>query len=152
MTDFLNDQMMMRQALDLAKQAADHGEVPVGALLVKSGEVIATAYNQPIGLHDPTGHAEVLVLREAAKKLGNYRLPNTTLYVTLEPCAMCLGAMIHARIERVVFGAHDPKSGVCGTARPWVDDALFNHRIDCQGGVLEAECSAVLKAFFAERR
>ncbi|MAZ78234.1 MAG: tRNA-specific adenosine deaminase, partial [Legionellaceae bacterium] len=82
MTDFLNDQMMMRQALDLAKQAADHGEVPVGALLVKSGEVIATAYNQPIGLHDPTGHAEVLVLREAAKKLGNYRLPNTTLYVT----------------------------------------------------------------------
>jgi tRNA(adenine34) deaminase len=153
MTDSLNDQAMMQQALLLAKQAAEHGEVPVGAVLVDaSGEVVAKAYNQPIGLHDPTAHAEVLALREAANKLGNYRLSNTTLYVTLEPCAMCLGAMVHARVKRVVFGAHDPKSGVCGTARSWANDEVFNHQLLCEGGVLEADCAAVLKAFFASRR
>lgn len=152
MTDFLNDQAMMCQAIELAQQAAEQGEVPVGALLVKGGEVIATAHNQPIGLHDPAGHAEILVLRDAAKKLGNYRLPDTTLYVSLEPCAMCLGAMVHARLKRVVFGAYDPKSGVCGTAANFIDHAVFNHHLECKGGVLADECGALLKTFFARRR
>ncbi|MES2899846.1 MAG: tRNA adenosine(34) deaminase TadA [Pseudomonadota bacterium] len=146
------DQAFMQLALEQAQRAWDLGEVPVGAVVVKDGQVIATGCNQPIGLHDPTAHAEIVALRAAAAKLGNYRLPGCTLYVTLEPCVMCSGAMMHARIARVVYGAPDPKTGACGSVLNLFEQEKLNHHAEVEGGVMAAEAGVMLKAFFAERR
>ena len=142
----------MKIAIDEAHLAIDENEIPVGAVLVKDNKLIARAHNRPIINSDPTAHAEIEALRKAGKKLLNYRLPKTTLYVTLEPCTMCLGAMIHARIERVVFGASDPKSGVCGSTIDLSSESIFNHQISISGGVLEHECKNILQSFFKLRR
>jgi tRNA(adenine34) deaminase len=146
------DARFMRLALAAAGQARLEGEVPVGAVVVKDGEVIAVGHNQPIGRHDPTAHAEVIALRAAAASLGNYRLPGCALYVTLEPCAMCSGAMMHARLARVVYAASDPKTGVCGSVLDLFAHAGLNHHTEVVGGVLALEASDMLKGFFAERR
>lgn len=146
------DEIRMRQALDQARNAWTLGEVPVGALVVKDGEVIATGFNQPISNHDPTAHAEIMALRAAADILGNYRLPGCELFVTLEPCAMCAGAMLHARLSRVVYGATDPKTGACGSIVNLFEQNQLNHHTALRGGVLAQECSTLLKEFFVERR
>jgi tRNA(adenine34) deaminase len=148
----LPDAAFMRQALDQAHNAWALGEVPVGAVVVKDGEIIATGFNQPIGTHDPTAHAEIMALRAASIVLGNYRLPGCELFVTLEPCAMCSGAMMHARLARVVYGASDPKTGACGSILNLFAQERLNHHTSLVGGVLAEECGAVLKNFFAERR
>ncbi|RJX34139.1 MAG: tRNA adenosine(34) deaminase TadA [Oxalobacter sp.] len=148
----MSDVIFMRQALSQAHNAWALGEVPVGALVVKNGEVIATGFNQPIGSQDPTAHAEIMALRAAATILGNYRLPGCELYVTLEPCAMCVGAILHARIARVIYGAADPKTGACGSVVNLFDEARLNHHADVTGGVLAEECGKLLRDFFAERR
>lgn len=142
----------MALALAQAQLAWDRGEVPVGAVVVKDGEVIATGFNQPISGHDPTAHAEIVALRAAAEKLGNYRLPGCELYVTLEPCIMCSGAMMHARLARVVYAATDPKTGACGSVVNLFDEDRLNHHTEVAGGVMAEEASAMLKAFFVERR
>jgi tRNA(adenine34) deaminase len=143
----------MRLALREAARAARAGEVPVGAVLVDAaGEVIARAHNRPIAASDPTAHAEVVALRRAARRLGNYRLPGTTLYVTVEPCAMCAGALVQARVARVVYGAPDPKGGAVRTLYRILDDPRLNHRAEVIGGVLEAECQEQLRTFFRTRR
>jgi tRNA(adenine34) deaminase len=142
----------MAQALALANEAALAGEVPVGAVVVQEGRVVGRGHNRPISSADPTAHAEIVALREAAKALGNYRLPGCSLYVTLEPCAMCVGAMIHARLARVVYGARDPKTGACGSIVDLPALASWNHHARFEGGVLAAECGEVLRRFFAERR
>lgn len=142
----------MRHALSLANCAAEQGEVPVGAVIVANGRVLGEGWNRPIGLVDPTAHAEVVALRDAARRQGNYRLPNTTLYVTIEPCTMCAGALVHGRIARVVYGAVEPKAGVV-ESNPCVFDSLyFNHRVDYVGGVLAEECSLLMKGFFRRKR
>jgi len=148
----LSDEQWMRHALRLAQRAEDHGEVPIGAVLVKDDECLAEAWNNPIRLHDPTAHAEILALRAAGLRLNNYRLVGTTLYVTLEPCLMCMGAISHARVQRLVFGAYDPQRGaVCSVLQ--LSDAVFlNHRVAWLGGVMEAECSQLLKDFFQGKR
>lgn len=146
------DEAFMRAALALAAQGAAAGEVPVGAVVVSGEEIVGRGFNRPIGARDPTAHAEVLALREAAARLGNYRLTGCELFVTLEPCAMCVGAMLHARLARVVFGAADPKTGACGGAVDLAAHARLNHQTAFSGGVLAAECGALLKGFFAERR
>lgn len=150
--DFQADEHWMRHALSLAQKAAGQGEVPVGALLVRDGEILGEGWNQPITLHDPSAHAEMLAMRTAGILTGNYRLPGTTLYVTLEPCPMCAGAMIHARVERVVFGAFDPKTGAAGSVFNVLTDERHNHRIEVSGGVLEEECAETLRGFFRARR
>jgi tRNA(adenine34) deaminase len=153
MSDDDRDRVLMAQALDCARAAYESGEVPVGAVLVdSSGAFVASAANAPIASHDPTAHAEILVLRAAGQTLGNYRLPGCTLYVTLEPCAMCVGALIHARIERVVFAAPDPKTGACGSGFDLAASPRMNHRMRVMGGVLAEESAALLRQFFAERR
>lgn len=146
------DELRMRQALDQARNAWKLGEVPVGAVVVKDGEVIATGFNQPIGNHDPTAHAEIMALRAAAAILGNYRLPGCELFVTLEPCAMCAGAMLHARLARVVYGANDPKTGAGGSVVNLFEQNQLNHHTALRGGVLAQDCSTLLKEFFVERR
>ena len=146
------DRMFMRQAISQAHNAWALGEVPVGALVVLEGKVVATGFNQPIGSQDPTAHAEVMALRAAASLLGNYRLPGCELYVTLEPCAMCVGAIMHARIARVVFGASDPKTGACGSVINLFAQEKLNHHTSVTGGVMADECGTVLREFFAERR
>lgn len=146
------DRVFMRQAIDQAHNAWALGEVPVGALVVRDGTVIATGFNQPIGTHDPTAHAEIMALRAAASILGNYRLPGCELFVTLEPCAMCAGAMMHARLARVVFGASDPKTGACGSIVNLFEQRQLNHHAVVTAGVMADECSSMLKDFFAERR
>ena len=148
----MRDIILMQQALSQAQNARLLGEVPVGALVVKDGAVIATGFNQPIGTHDPTAHAEIMALRAAAALLGNYRLPGCELFVTLEPCAMCAGAMLHARLARVVFGATDPKTGAGGSVINLFEQAQINHQTELVGGVLADRCGALLKDFFAERR
>lgn len=148
----MSDEAFMRMALHAAADAQRAGEVPVGAVLVKDGDVIAIGHNRPITGHDPTAHAEIAALRAAAQKLGNYRLPGCTLYVTLEPCAMCAGAMMHARLARVVYGASDPKTGACGSVLNLFAEPRLNHHTKVQGGVLAEECGTMLSAFFAERR
>ena len=148
----IEDEKWMQLAILEANIAKDKGEVPVGSILVQNNQIISKAHNCPISKNDPTAHAEIEVLRKAGEKLNNYRLPQTTLYVTLEPCAMCLGAMIHARIERVVFGASDPKSGVCGSTIDLSSESIFNHQISVSGGVLEHECKNILQSFFKLRR
>ena len=142
----------MRLALEQARHAWDLGEVPVGAVVVKDGQVIAAGYNQPIAQHDPTAHAEIVALRKAAEVLGNYRLPGCELYVTLEPCVMCSGAMMHARLARVVYGAADPKTGACGSVLNLFEQEQLNHHTAIEGGVMAEECGAMLKDFFAARR
>ena len=143
----------MRLALELAQRASAAGEVPVGALLVRDDEIIGEGWNCPIGTHDASAHAEIQALRAAGRRVGNYRLPGTRLYVTLEPCVMCAGAIIHARVERVVYGAPDPKAGACGSVFDLLpSDGRFNHRTACSGGVLAESCSETLRAFFRARR
>ena len=146
------DEKWMKIAIQEAIKAEKEDEVPVGAVLVKDGLVIAKAHNQPISTNDATAHAEIQLIRAAGKIQENYRLTGTSLYVTLEPCAMCLGAMMHARIERIVYGAHDPKTGVCGSSENLIDANCFNHKIDLVSGVLENECKHLLKKFFISRR
>ena len=148
----LTDEDYVRQALVFAQRARDSGEVPVGALVVARGQVIGEGWNQPVRSHDPTAHAEIVALRAAAAHEGNYRLDSATLYVTLEPCAMCLGAAIHARVARVVFGAWDPKAGACGSVFDLAREPRLNHRLDVFGGVCAEECREILRRFFETRR
>ena len=148
----IEDEKWMSFALEQARKAEKEGEVPVGAILVKGDLVIARAHNKPISSNDPTAHAEIQLIRTAGEELKNYRLPGTTLFVTLEPCAMCLGAIMHARIKRVVYGAHDPKTGVCGSSENFMEASCFNHKIDLASGVLENESKQLLKNFFNSRR
>ncbi|WP_341679038.1 tRNA adenosine(34) deaminase TadA [Niveibacterium sp. SC-1] len=147
-----NDEAFMREALDLAREAGAAGEVPVGALIVVEGHVMGRGFNQPILSSDPTAHAEVMALRAAGQALSNYRMPGATLYVTLEPCAMCSGAIFHARIGRVVFGARDPKTGVAGSVLDLYEVGQLNHHAQIEGGLLAAECGGLLSSFFAARR
>lgn len=146
------DHYWMRRALELAQCAAAAGEVPVGAVLVLDNEAVGEGWTQPISRCDPTAHAEIMALQAAAARLGNYRLVNSTLYVTLEPCAMCAGAMIHARVGRVVFGATDPRAGAAGSIFNILQSARLNHRAEVVGGLLAEECGAVLRDFFRARR
>jgi tRNA(adenine34) deaminase len=149
----VSDADWMRQALAQARIAADLEEVPVGAILVDvAGELIAVGHNQPISANDPSAHAEIVTLRAAAQKLGNYRLPDTTLYVTLEPCTMCVGALVHARVGRLVYGATEPKTGAIESAQQLFETGKFNHRPSIEGGVLADECAALLSRFFENRR
>lgn len=152
MNNETTDFWFMREALTLAQEAWRAGEVPVGAVVVRDGEIIGRGYNCPITSADPTAHAEVRALRDAAARLGNYRLVDCTLYVTLEPCMMCTGAMFHARIGRIVYGAKDPKTGVAGSVLDLYAEPRLNHHAEIVGGVLAEECGAMLSAFFAERR
>ena len=147
-----NDEKWMILAIKQAVKANNKGEVPVGAVIVKDGKLIAQAHNQPISTNDATAHAEIQLLRAAGKHQKNYRLIDTTIYVTLEPCAMCLGAMMHARIAKMVFGAFDPKAGVCGSRTDLTTKRLFNHEMEISGGVLETECMELLQSFFKSRR
>ena len=147
-----DDEKWMTLALEQAKKAEEHGEVPVGAVLVKDGHLVAKAHNQPISTNDPTAHAEIQLLRVAGKKLANYRLTNTSLYVTLEPCAMCFGAIVHARVSHIVYGAYDPKTGVCGSCTDFRGLGCFKHQINVTGGILQHDCSEILHTFFKLRR
>lgn len=142
----------MRRALQLAKQAEALNEVPVGAVVVMDNEIIGEGFNRPIMNNDPTAHAEIIALRQAAKKLDNYRLPEVTLYVTLEPCMMCVGAMLHARIKNLVFGAFDPKTGAVASAFKILDEKNLNHKIEFSSGILADECGKILSDFFSKRR
>jgi tRNA(adenine34) deaminase len=146
------DELFMQQALQLAQQAALAGEVPVGAVVVKDGVIIGRGGNAPIDSHDPTAHAEINAIRQAAQEIGNYRLVGCTLYVTLEPCAMCAGAIQHARIARLVYGASDPKTGACGSVIDLMSEEKLNHHAKVTGGVLATECGHTLSSFFSERR
>jgi tRNA(adenine34) deaminase len=145
LTDIQQDRRLMRRALDLAQNARQAGEVPIGAVLTVDGAVIGEGYNRPISDHDPTAHAEILALRAGGTRLGNYRLPGSVLYVTLEPCAMCVGAMFHARVARVVYGAADPKTGACGSVVNLFAETRLNHHAQVEGGVLADECGALLR-------
>lgn len=147
-----HDVRFMQAALALATEAAALGEVPVGAVVVRGGEIIGRGFNRSITSHDPTSHAEVVALRDAAARVQNYRLKDCQLFVTLEPCMMCVGAMLHARVTRVVYGARDPKTGACGSVIDLPSEAKLNHHATFEGGVLQDECSAMLKAFFQARR
>lgn len=147
-----HDTLWMSRALTLAQRAAELGEVPVGAVLIHEQNLLAESWNQPISSHDPTAHAEIMALRQAAHKLSNYRLTGSTLYVTLEPCAMCAGAMIQARIQRLVYGAGDSRNGACGTVFNVLQNPVLNHQVDIAQGILASECSQLLRGFFRRRR
>ncbi len=146
------DKIYMQAAIALAKQAAENGEVPVGAVVVKDGKIIGSGSNATIGLHDPSAHAEILAMRDAAKNIGNYRLVDCTLYVTLEPCAMCSGAIQHARIANLIYGASDPKTGACGSVINLMGEEKLNHHTSVTGGVLAEETGKILSDFFKQRR
>jgi tRNA(adenine34) deaminase len=146
------DQIFMQAAISLAKQAAENGEVPVGAVVVRDGEIIGRGCNAPIELHDPSGHAEILALRDAAKNIGNYRLVDCTLYVTLEPCAMCTGAIQHTRIANLIYGASDLKTGACGSVINLMTEEKLNHHTTIKSGVLAEETGQILSDFFKQRR
>lgn len=146
------DVLFMHRALELARDAEACGEVPVGALIVKDGEIVAEGFNRPIRSHDPTAHAEIVAMRAAAMVLENYRIPGTTLYVTLEPCPMCTGAMVHARVERLVYAASDPRTGAAGSVFDLVRSEELNHRLEVESGVLADESGALLRTFFRARR
>jgi tRNA(adenine34) deaminase len=148
----MNDEYFMREALSLARSAECLGEVPVGAVVVKDGEIIGRGFNTPIGDSDPTAHAEIAAIRAASRALGNYRLPGCELFVTIEPCAMCAGAILHSRIARVVYGARDAKTGVHGSVVDLFAVERLNHHASVEGGVLADDCSALISAFFAARR
>lgn len=152
MSSAADDARWMHHALELAQRAAAEGEVPVGAVVVKDGVVIGEGWNRPIAAHDPTAHAEIQALRAAALHIGNYRLVDTTLYVTLEPCAMCAGAMVHARVRRVVYGAADPRTGAAGSVFNLLQAQHLNHQAEVTSGVLAEECGALLREFFQARR
>jgi tRNA(adenine34) deaminase len=147
-----DDAYWMARALTLAQRAFEVGEVPVGAVLIKNGVLVSAGYNQPISACDPSAHAEIIALRKAAQKLSNYRLPGTTLYVTLEPCAMCAGALIQARVERVVFGAGDSRNGACGSVFNVLQSDRLNHQAEVMGGVLAEDCADLLRVFFRRKR
>lgn len=147
-----DDERWMRQALGLARRAEEYGEVPVGAVVTLNDEIIGEGWNQPIGRNDPTAHAEIMALRRAAERIGNYRLAGCALIVTLEPCVMCAGASVHARIARVAYGARDPKAGAAGSVFEILGSARFNHYVEVRGGILEAECCGLLRRFFERRR
>jgi len=151
-SDARTDEDWMREAIELARAAAAAGEVPVGAVVVRNGAIVGRGYNAPILHHDPSAHAEIQALRDAARRLGNYRLPGCELFVTLEPCAMCAGAIQHARIARVVFGAGDPKTGACGSVIDLFAEPRLNHHATVRPGVLKEACAVLLSAFFAGRR
>ena len=152
MTAVADHETFMRVALEQARLAADAGEVPIGAVAVAGGTVVGRGYNRPIGAVDPTAHAEILALREAALAVGNYRLTGVDLYVTLEPCLMCVGALVHARVARVIFGAREPRTGALVSAMQALDVPTLNHRFEIVEGVLDADCRDLLQAFFKERR
>lgn len=152
MTFSVDDTVFMQRAIQLAKMAAEQEEVPVGAVLVLGNKIIGEGFNQPIKAHDPSGHAEIIALREGARKIGNYRLPHSTLYVTLEPCVMCVGAIVHARVLRVVYGAADPKTGAVSSVFRLGEAGQFNHRVEYIGGLLAGECGELLREFFRARR
>jgi len=147
-----DDEHWMQQALELATKAEAEGEVPVGAVIVKDNQLIAEGWNHPVQSHDPSAHAEMMAMRAAGQSLHNYRLIDTTLYVTLEPCSMCVGAMVHARIKRLVFGAYDAKTGAAGSALSLLQSDIHNHRIELRGGVMENQCRDRLQMFFRNRR
>jgi len=146
------DQVFMSRALELARQAREQGEVPVGAVVVYGDQIIGEGFNQPITLADPSAHAEMQAMRKAARRLDNYRLSDTTLYVTLEPCAMCAGAMVHARVKRLVYGAADPKTGATGSVFNLVQAEQLNHQLEVDGGLMDKECGELLRDFFKQRR
>jgi tRNA(adenine34) deaminase len=152
MEDDSFDMRFMREALALARDAWAAGEVPVGAVVVKDGEIVGRGFNAPISRHDPSAHAEIMALRDAAENLGNYRLVGCSLYVTLEPCIMCMGAIFHARVERVVYGASDPKTGACGSIIDLPAETRLNHHAEVVGGIMADECGGLLSGFFAQRR
>mgnify|MGYP005749529071 CR=1 FL=1 len=152
MVDKRQHELWMNEALVLAQAAAGQGEVPVGAVLVLNGEIIGRGWNQPISGHDPTAHAEVVALRDAASRLGNYRLGGSVLYVTIEPCTMCFGALMHARVATLVYGAREPRAGVCGSQLNLPEQTFYNHSLEVIGGVLADQSAALLKGFFAGRR
>ena len=155
MTDLVagaSDETYMRAALEQTREAGARGEVPVGAVVVLNETIIGRGFNQPIGSNDPTAHAEIVALRDAARRIGNYRLTGAALYVTIEPCQMCVGAMVHARIARVVYGTREPKAGAIESAMRAHEHPSLNHRMEAVGGVLETECRAVMQHFFQERR
>ncbi len=147
-----DDLFFMMAALALAREGAQHEEVPVGAVIVKDGQIIGRGFNQPIGTHDPSAHAEIMALRDAAANVGNYRLPGSTLYVTVEPCAMCAGAIQHARVARVVYGAAEPKTGACGSVVDLFAEPRLNHHAVVEGGLLAEESAALIASFFQRRR
>ncbi len=147
-----DDEFYMRRAIELAREAEAAGEVPVGAVIVRDGEIVAEGFNGPISTRDPTAHAEMVALRAAAARIDNYRLLGTTLYVTLEPCAMCAGAMVHARVQRLVYAATDPRAGACGSIFNVVQNPALNHRLEVVPGILGEECSTLLREFFVSRR
>ena len=146
------DKYFMKAALKAAKKAWENGEVPVGAVLVKDDEIISTGQNSPITRNDPTAHAEIIALREGGEKLKNYRLIDTTLYVTMEPCTMCMGAIIHARIKKLVFGTFDPRAGAAGSLFDFTIENKFNHKVEVKSGILESECRELIQAFFKQKR
>jgi tRNA(adenine34) deaminase len=146
------DLFWMQRALELAQKAQSLGEVPIGAVLVKDDQIIGEGYNAPINQHDPTAHAEIMALREAAQRIGNYRLLNTTLYVTIEPCVMCAGALVHARVKEVVFGAKEPRTGAVGSVFDILQSDRLNHRVAIRGGVMAEECATLIQQFFKQRR
>jgi tRNA(adenine34) deaminase len=148
----LTDKDFMAAALRLAAVARERGEVPVGAIVVLDGSVVGEGFNQPISANDPTAHAEIVAIRDAGRRLGNYRLTGSTLYVTIEPCQMCVGAMVHARVARVVYGTREPKAGAIESAMRAHEHPSLNHRMDAEGGVLEEECRELIQAFFKARR
>jgi tRNA(adenine34) deaminase len=148
----MSDIAFMTRALQLARQAQEAGEVPVGAVVVKDDRIVGEGFNRPISGCDPTAHAEIVAMRAAAQSLGSYRLLNTTLYVTLEPCAMCAGAMVHARVHRLVYGASDPRAGAAGSVFSIANSAALNHRVKVDGGILIEECGDLLREFFSKRR
>jgi tRNA(adenine34) deaminase len=148
----MSDAEFMARALELAREAQQAGEVPVGAVIVKDGVIVGEGWNRPISTHDPTAHAEVVAMRAAAQKLQTYRLLDTTLYVTLEPCPMCAGAMVHARVKRLVYAATDPRAGAAGTIFNIVQHPALNHRVECEAGLMGEECGTMLRAFFQGRR
>ncbi len=152
MTSLADHELWMRRALELADRAEGEGEVPIGAVVVRDGQLLGEGWNQVISTADPTAHAEIVALRDAARAVGNYRLPGSVLYVTLEPCTMCAGAMIHARVEKLIFAAKEPKAGVVCSTCSLLDEPRYNHRVSWQGGVLAEESSQRLKAFFKSRR
>jgi tRNA(adenine34) deaminase len=148
----MSDEAFMREALALARNAQAAGEVPVGAVVVRKGEIVGRGYNRPISSHDPTAHAEIVALRDAAQRSANYRLAGCDLYVTLEPCAMCVGAIMHARLARVIYGARDAKTGACGSVTDLLAISTLNHHTAATGGVLAGEAAEILRIFFAGRR
>jgi len=148
----MNDEFFMREALSMARSAECLGEVPIGAVLVCEGVIVGRGFNSPIGENDPTAHAEIAALRDASRRLENYRLPGCEIFVTLEPCAMCAGAILHARLKRVIYGAHDPKTGVHGSTIDLFANEQLNHQTEVVGGLLASECGELLSSFFAARR